>query len=209
MLSRDVESTVTCQATPGSHLANLIREKIGTTEKGNRRIVQEESGLPVTIGLKKTNPFLTEGCQYGDPHCIAKGDKDCGRMGVVYAIKCKTCYSIINPEVRENPQKPGGIKSPHYIGMSACSLHSRMLDHRTGQKRGKSLKNPLVRHDKEAHNGVKQEYSAVMVHKEQALLNLVMKEAIMIEGQLHGTSINGKEERGRGNLIRIQARRTE
>ena len=100
-----------------------------------------------------------------------------------------------------------GIKTPHYIGMTACSLHNRMQSHIEGQRTGTSSKNPLVRHDKDKHNGEKQTYSAVTVSKEQNLLPLIMKEAILIESQHFGTSMNGKEERGRGSLIRIQARR--
>ena len=41
-LSREVESTITCQATPGSILAGMIRDKIGSTESGGRRIVPEK-----------------------------------------------------------------------------------------------------------------------------------------------------------------------
>ena len=47
------------------------------------------------------------------------------------------------------------------------------------------------------------------VHREVVLLNLMMKEAIMIEGQHHGTSMNGKNEKGRGKLVRIHAVRQE
>ena len=49
--------------------------------------------------------------------------------------------------------KPGGIKTPHYIGMTTCSLHNRIQSHMEGQGNGNSSKNPLVRHDKEKHNG--------------------------------------------------------
>ena len=159
--------------------------------------------------MKKNNPFIQPGCQYNDTSCIARGDLDCGRMGVVYAIKCNTCLQEIDPHVKECPSKPGGIKTSHYLGMTACSLHNRMQSHVDGQKNGNSSKNPLVRHDREKHNGVKQEYSTVTVSKEQNLLPLIMREAIMIESQHYGTSMNGKDERGRGNLIRIQASRQE
>ena len=45
--------------------------------------------------------------------------------------------------------------------------------------------------------------------REMILLNLMMKEAVMIEKQHHGTSMNGKNEKGRGKLIRIQAVRND
>lgn len=36
------------------------------TKEGNTRLVQEEGGKPVTLGLKQTNPFKKAGCAYGD-----------------------------------------------------------------------------------------------------------------------------------------------
>ena len=83
-----------------------------------------------------------------------------------------------------------------------------MLAHRTGHQRG-DPSNVLVKHDKEHHSGTTQQYSAVTVHREVALLSLMMKEALMIDGQHHATSMNGKNEKGIGKLIRIQAVRQE
>ena len=125
----------------------MLRDKIGSTESGGRRIIQEESGLPITIGLKKKNPFLQEGCQYNNPECLASGDGDCGRMGIVYAIRCITCKRDIDPIIKESLQKPGGVKTHHYLGMTACSIHNRMLSHRKGHLRG-DPGNVLVIHDK-------------------------------------------------------------
>ena len=164
--------------------------------------------MPITIGLKKTNPFIKEGCQYNDPECIAASDGDCWRMGIVYVIRCKSCHQDIDPEIKESLQKPGGVKSHHYLGMTACSLHNRMIDHRKGHRR-KDSGNPLFIHDQECHNGERQEYYSVTAHREILLLNLMMKEAILIEGQQSGTSMNGKQEKGRGKLIRIQAVRND
>ena len=83
-----------------------------------------------------------------------------------------------------------------------------MIDHRKGHRR-KDSGNPLFIHDKECHNGERQEYYSVTAHREILLLNLMMKEAILIEGQQAGTSMNGKQEKGRGKLIRIQAVRND
>ena len=92
--------------------------------------------------------------------------------------------------------------------MTVCSIHNRMIAHRKGHRR-KDPGNALFIHDKEHHNGERQEYSAVTAHREMILLNLMMKEAIMIEGQHHGTSMNAKNEKGRGKLVRIQAVRND
>ena len=132
-------------------------------EQGSRRIVQEEGGLPITIGLKRTNPFVQTGCQYIDPTCITKRDKDCGWMGLVYAIKYNTCRQELDPGIKEYLEKPGGIKTPHYIGMTACSLHSRMQSHLAGQQRGTSTNNPLVRHDSERSNGVIKKHTLLLL----------------------------------------------
>ena len=75
-LGGNVESTISCQATPGSVLVNLLKKKVGTTAKGNKRLVVEEGGLPVSIGLKLANPFKTNGCQYGDINCLIQDDHD-------------------------------------------------------------------------------------------------------------------------------------
>ena len=83
-----------------------------------------------------------------------------------------------------------------------------MMDHRKGHRR-KDSGNALFIHDKECHNGEIQEYYSVTAHREMLLLNLMMKEAILIEGQQSGTSMNGKQEKGRGKLIRIQAVRND
>ena len=55
-LSGDRRSVVTCQATPGGTLAKMLRESIGKTNKGETRLVTEEGGIPVTLGLKVTDP---------------------------------------------------------------------------------------------------------------------------------------------------------
>ena len=45
----------------------------------------------------------------------------------------------------------------------------------------------------------------VIVQKERSLLHLVMREAFMIEGQHAESSMNDKNEQGRGGIIRLQA----
>ena len=182
-LGGNVESTVSCQATPGSTLVNLLKQKIGTTAKGNKRLVVEEGGLPVSIGLKLANPFKTDGCQFGDNNCLIQDDHDCGTMGAVYCIKCLGCKAELDPEIKEDPNKIGGMKSGHYLGMTNVSVHNRTRTHRLGHERG-DKKNTLYKHDNEKHNGIKQQYKVVIVQKERSLLHLVMREAIMIDGNM-------------------------
>ena len=57
-LSREVSNTVTCQATPGSMLATMLSNSLSkSSTEGKRTIVLEEGGHPISLGLKKRDPF--------------------------------------------------------------------------------------------------------------------------------------------------------
>ena len=188
-------------------MAEALRKAIGTTNDGQTRLVLEDGGAPITLGLKKKDPFETNACKFGDPQCWIKDGK-CHKMSCIYNITCNTCQEEVDPEIRQSHQEPGGTKTSHYIGMTATSLHNRHKSHRDGHRRGDS-NNPMARHDKDTHSGVKQQYTAMFLGEERGLLPLAMKEVLMIEKQTHRTSINDKMERGRGTgVIRIQARVT-
>ena len=91
----------------------------------------------------------------------------------------------------------------HYIGMCAVSLHNRQLTHRT-QHKARNKSNVMVKHEMEKHKGQIQEYTCRLVTKERSLLHLSLREAILIQGQVHGTSMNDRLERGRGTgIIRV------
>ena len=53
-LGGDVEAIVTCQVTPEGKLASIVRNKVGTTKTGGKRLVQEEGGNPITLELKNS-----------------------------------------------------------------------------------------------------------------------------------------------------------
>ena len=131
-----------------------------------------------------------------------QGDK-CSSMGCVYCVTCNTCKETLDPEVREVPAKPGGVKSSHYIGMCAVSLHNRHKTHRE-QHKARNRKNVMVRHEEEMHNGVTQNYTAKMVSMERGLLHVSLKEALLIAGQIRNVSMNDRMERGQGiRVVRI------
>ena len=167
----------------------------------------EEAGEPVSIGLKKNNPFRSGGCQFGDQACIVDEKYSCADMKCIYMIKCVKCTEQ-NPNEKEDPRQLGGVKSMHYVGMTSTTVHNRMLSHIAGQS-AKTPGNALHQHDVEVHDGVPQEYSTIVVSKCRDLLSLTMEEAIRIEYQHDNTSMNGKNERGRGAMVRLTARRTE
>ena len=112
----------------------------------------------------------------------------------------------MDPQIKENTTVKGGVKSAHYIGMSATSLHNRQKAHREAhQTRQKT--NVMVKHDIEEHGGIPQNYTAKLVQTEKSLLHLALREAVLIEGQIHGTSINERHEVGKGTgMIRINLR---
>ena len=87
--------------------------------------------------------------------------------------------------------------------MSVTSLHNRHKSHREQHLAG-NKSNVMVKHDTECHGGIVQKYPAKLVQTERSLLSLSLREAILIEGQLHGTSLNDRHERGKGtSVIRI------
>ena len=145
-------------------------------------------------------------CQYGDEKCLINGKSDCSKMFSTYTIKCLTCKQSLSPDIKEYPSKPGGILSSHYIGMTACSIHSRLKSHREGHERCDGG-NPLHKHDLEAHQGIAQKYQAEFIQSDRGLLHLALREALLIEGQDMTISLNDKMEQGRGKIVRLSANR--
>ena len=65
----------------------------------------------------------------------------------------------------------------------------------------------MHRHDMSEHNRDVQCYTADCITTDIKLLQLCMREALLIEGQYARLSINNKMEQGRGSLIRLAATR--
>ena len=83
-----------------------------------------------------------------------------------------------------------------------------MQGHLSGQ-RTKSKSNPLHRHDVEGHQGIPQQYSCRILASEQKQLPLNILEALYIEKQVAGSTLNDKNEYGRGEIIKLRAVRGE
>ena len=140
---------------------------------------------------------------------------DCSQKGIVYAIICNECQevvdnnneSLINNNIRDKKDN-NNITTNYYLGMTYTSCHNRMLAHTAGHRR-RDIGNPLHQHDVEKHDGCIQSYTTTVMSKNKDLLSLMMKEAIMIEKQNNEISMNGKNEMGRGNMVRLVARRSE
>ena len=127
-------------------------------------------------------------------------------MSSVYLIRCMKCKENLDPNLKENPALPGGILSSHYLGMTATSIHNRMLSH-LSDHRSKNKQSVMTRHDLDCHEGEEQRYVMDIVTSERGLLLLKMREALLIEGQDPGLSINDRMEQGRGAIIRLAATR--
>ena len=159
------------------------------------------------MGLRRNDPFLPQGCHFGTPCLI--GDKgNCQKMKAVYLIRCDTCGLAIPNGHKEDIRQPGSVSTHHYIGMTVTTVHNRLLKHAEGHQ--KKLKgNTLFKHDLEIYGGETQTYTAKVIGTEQKLLDLIMREAIMIEGMNDEVKMNNKNEMGRGSLIRMTAVRGE
>ena len=132
--------------------------------------------------------------------------KDCAQMGLLYELTCNSCKETVEEEGGGESRDPGGQRRENYIGMTRTSAHCRMQSHLQSQ-RAKSSSSPLWRHDRDRHQGEPQKYTARILRKERNLLPLCIMEALYIEKQATGTTLNDKNEHGRGQLIRIRANR--
>ena len=71
----------------------------------------------------------------------------------------------------------------------------------------KRNKCPLWRHDRDSHGGEHQQYTTRILSKDRSVLPLSTLEALYIEKQIPGTSLNERNEFGRGSIIRLSAER--
>ena len=156
--------------------------------------------------LKKKDPFRPNNCRFQDKNCPVNPRQDCADMGAVYEITCNLCKEPVHQggsQVQDS-KDPGAQHRYNYIGMTSTSVHCRMLGHLEGQ-RARSNSNPLHRHDKEVHQSEPQTYTTRIIRKERTLLPLSLTEALYIEKQSPGTSLNSKDEGGRGSIVRLRA----
>ena len=148
------------------------------------------------LGLRKTDPFHNETYRYGDPNCLIEEGKDCAQSGLIYEITCRSCPETGN-QGPKTTRDPGGQGKDNYIGLARTSAPCRMASHLAGQ-RAKLKSNPLHRHGLEVHNRVPQQYRTRILARERNILPLNILEGLYIERQGPGTSINERNESGRG-----------
>ena len=125
----------------------------------------------------------------------------------MYEITCDSCTLPVDDLVQNKETRdPGGQTRPNYLGITMSSVHPRMKDHLRDQ-RYKMKKSPMHRHDVEAHQGIPQTYTTKILTRERSCFPLSLTEGLYIEAQANGSSINERNEQGRGALVRIRAHR--
>ena len=63
------------------------------------------------------------------------------------------------------------------------------------------------RYDRDSHGGEHQQYTTRILSKDRSVLPLSILEALYIEKQIPGTSLNERNEFGRGSIVRLSAER--
>ena len=210
-LKGDTTSTVTCCATPNSELQKLIKEYISKEKQadGGKTLVLEDGGLPITLGLKKKNPFRVEICTFNDPNCMVDRKTDCSKQNVTYIVTCNGCPDNVSygPLIKNVPQltEVGGEGRFNYVGMTGTSMHARAKMHASAIS-ANNMSNALCKHVHNAHNGISPGFMMKMCASHVTVMNRYKTEAIFIENQLIRTPLNDRLEGGRGSLVRIDSR---
>ena len=134
---------------------------------------------------------------------------DCSLQGRVYICTCSGCSEEIltgdSNRVNHGTNKsnqPGGEHRPNYIGMTGCSMHSRGQAH-LKDIASKKKSNALWNHIQTVHGGTIQRFTMRVVSSHMTTLSRYKMEAVTIEHQVKGSSMNQKTEGGRGGLVRI------
>ena len=133
-IKADVRSTILIPPTPNGDLTNLVKEQLATKRvNGGTTKVLQATGVPITSGLRRENPYKLQGCPYKD-QCAATPDTDCATTNITYRLKCTMC------------EDRGDTGNRHqYIGCSGKSLHARTSEHMTHMN-AKDMSNGMAKH---------------------------------------------------------------
>jgi hypothetical protein len=94
-----VSCTLNTAPTPDGALKEKIQKTLSSmmTVDGGKVKVIETGGVPISIGLKKADPFRVEGCDFGEEGCIVDPKTSCGVMSAVYQLLC-SCGDVIEQD---------------------------------------------------------------------------------------------------------------
>ena len=136
---------------------------------------------------------------------------DCSRQAQVYIVTCNSCNMKVEegPENRLGPRptEAGGEARLNYIGMTGTSLHARGMSHLTAVK-AKLQNNALALHCIMQHAGEIQQFTMKCCSSHRTVLSRYKTEAVFIEHQRMGTSLNSRMEGGggRGGIVCLDVR---
>jgi hypothetical protein len=91
--------------TPNGELKDSLQKRVKavTTPDGGVTKVIEAGGFLISQGLKKKDPFRSQGCDYGDPDCFIDPKQSCSEQGLCYRTVCNLCDSDVEvPRSSEN-----------------------------------------------------------------------------------------------------------
>ena len=108
-------------------------------------------------GLRKDNPFVQEGCDFGDSKCLV--GSGCSKVSQTYQIDCLDCeqqgdqvVQIANNRGIMRAEVRGGTRRMKYIGHTGTSLHRRQKGHKSDKD------SAITKHKMEAHLGDQGQY---------------------------------------------------
>ena len=150
--------TLSVQCTPGSKLKKVVHTNIGNIEgpdKGFTKVI-EEPGKCILSGLKKSDPFASNICQY-NTKCNADTNTDCSQSRCVYLVECTRCQDSVDNVT--------GTKYL-YTGTTGCSLHKRLNEHSLAVSRN-DPKNALAKHSSKFHPSLPPEFSTSILDRQK------------------------------------------
>ena len=125
-------------------------------------MIVEDGGLPITRGLKAGDPGKRKiNYVYVDKECIVSPNHKCDQMGIVYKIQCKQCNTVIE-ENDALTRTEAEQRKPTYVGLTRTTIHNRMASHLKSW-RYKYKSSRMWRHDRDAHGGITQEYTCIII----------------------------------------------
>ena len=126
-ISKETNNILMTTATPNSKLSKELKEAIDKlpTVAGGRTKPIEKGGLPVSIGLKKKDPFRAEGCDFNDDNCPVQDSQSCSTMGTCYRVICERGeHNDIDDIIEDNDDN-----KMNYVGTTGTSVHNRHKSH--------------------------------------------------------------------------------
>ena len=202
----DVRQVMKVPTTPGSRLAQKMRDSIGSLrgpDKGITKVI-EGAGVPVGAGLLVNDPFPTQQCDWQEPCLVGPG---CSVVGSNYIITCIGC----NPRGVSDQRQRGSKDKSKYLGQNGTSLHKRMRSHLGGIK-GAGV---LGKHIREHHEGNTEGARSLFVMKHEVgartVLDRLVKEGTRInnvETNNPNWLMNSRGEWGKGKMVRFEPKIT-